>query len=519
MTRRFCLLVLALLASTGCGSFPRTVNRTLIRPDSAGSLAAPTPTSPFLKAHLKSGEVALFSAWSVDSSAGVVSGTALRQDINRRLVRGDGPVRIALDSVALFETNTIASHGSVVAMAIMTGVSIGMTVYCIQNPKACFGSCPTFYVKDAGTDRLVAEGFSSSVSPALEATDLDAIAEVEAGQRTFALEMRDEALETHNVRWADLLVVPHAEGEAVIADRTGRFLRTGPWAAPEQCRAPEGDCQLAVAARDARERFSGADSTDLAAREVVELTFERPQGRAGPTALVLGSRQTLLSTFLFYQELAYMGREAGSWFAALERGVPNARASALGIDHALGRIEVEVEGADGAWHPAGEVGESGPLASDVQSLVLPPLGSGPVRVRLRMARGLWRLDLVALAPVLGEATALRVRPTRVRRAGTDDGEALGRLTDDARFLTTLPGDALTLEYALPVPERRRAIFLESRGYYLEWMRDEWLADESAERAMMMMSDPARALRELAPAFKRTEAQMEAAFWRSRYVAR
>jgi hypothetical protein len=49
------------------------------------------------------------------------------------------------------------------------------------------------------------------------------------------------------------------------------------------------------------------------------------------------------------------------------------------------------------------------------------------------------------------------------------------------------------------------------------MRQEWLADENPRRALAMFHNPRRALRELAPEFKRLEPTMERTFWNSRYA--
>ena len=61
-------------------------------------------------------------------------------------------------------------------------------------------------------------------------------------------------------------------------------------------------------------------------------------------------------------------------------------------------------------------------------------------------------------------------------------------------------------------------FLESQGYYLEWMRNEWMAEENALMAAQLFLDPAAALKRLAPEFKHVEPELEASFWRSKYVA-
>ena len=90
------------------------------------------------------------------------------------------------------------------------------------------------------------------------------------------------------------------------------------------------------------------------------------------------------------------------------------------------------------------------------------------------------------------------------------------LTDPNAILTTLLGDTYTLIYRLPKDFDSYELFLESRGYYLEWIRKEWLADESPERVAMMLFNPERALRLLASEFKKVEADMEKIFWSSRY---
>ena len=69
---------------------------------------------------------------------------------------------------------------------------------------------------------------------------------------------------------------------------------------------------------------------------------------------VESSRQTLLSTYLFYQSLSYMGRSAPALLARLERGQTGLRARARALDRLLGGIEVLVETRGGGWRTAGE---------------------------------------------------------------------------------------------------------------------------------------------------------------------
>jgi hypothetical protein len=112
-----------------------------------------------------------------------------------------------------------------------------------------------------------------------------------------------------------------------------------------------------------------------------------------------------------------------------------------------------------------------------------------------------------------------VAPNRVERAGRADSAAWRALVDTSASLVTLPGDAYDLVYRLPAQPEQYELFLQSRGYYLEWMRREWLAEENLGSAAQILFDPAAALRTLAPAFKRQEPEMESRFWNSRYVRR
>jgi hypothetical protein len=223
-----------------------------------------------------------------------------------------------------------------------------------------------------------------------------------------------------------------------------------------------------------------------------------------------------MNTYLFYQALAYLGHRAGEWLAALERSDATTRARTSGVGAVLGGIEVLVpEGA--GWRRVGEVKETGPLATDVRLVLLPSSATSPGRVRLRMARGAWRLDWVGLARLEGRAEPIRLGPVKVMHGTVVDEDARQRLIDPAQTLVTLPGDDYTLAYRLPDDPARYELFLASRGYYLEWMRDEWVAEENPARAAMMFIDPRKALRTMAPEFKRGEAQMEAMFWGSRFA--
>jgi hypothetical protein len=506
------LLALATSIALGvCGCSAKKITRTLVPAESFATL---DHASPFLKVHFRDGRAGVLSAWSVDDSSRIVRGQGRMLDTNRRPL-AEGELAIPLDSVALFETNLVKPSPSITGLAVITGVSLAITAYCIANPKACFGSCPTFYVGDGVKPVLQAEGFSASIAPALEATDVDALWRAQPEGSTLTVEMANEALETHVVRSVRVLAAPRPAGARVVRTSEGTYrVATSP-RAPLEARAAEGDCRAALSALDGDERHSAPDSTNLAAREEIDLDFGAlPDGDVG---IVFATRQTLLSTYLVYQALAYLGTRAGQWLASLSSASPAEGERVKGLARELGKIDVQVEQSPGAWHTVGEAGETGPLATEVMCVPVPHPPDGSGRYRLHLTRGLWRIDQVALHRLGARVTPRVLLPYRVSTAGRIDPAGLAALLDSSRTLVTGPGDRYAIQYRLPGRPRAYEYFLESRGYYMEWMRQEWLAEENPIAALGMVLDPGGTLRRLAPAYARAEPSAEQAFWNSRYA--
>jgi hypothetical protein len=454
-----------------------------------------------------------FTEWSVDSNRKTVSGDGRLLDINRQVLM-EGSLRVPVDSVAIFETNEISVSPAIAAMTIVTCVSLAITTVCIVNPKACFGSCPTFYVEDGHQPILQAEGFSSSVAPSLEAPDIDALYRAQPAGEDFDVVMKNEAFETHVVRSVDLLAAQKPQGGRVFEAEDGTFWQATRLTKPIRCQGPEGCCLKELQDFDGIERISLTDSTYLGTKETIELEFDNPP--KGKLGLVVASRQSLLSTYLFYQGLAYAGNSVGEWMASLERGEKFLVEGIESMNRALGGIEILCQDNSGNWATAAQLGENGPLATDLRVAVLPDTVV-PERIRLRFTQGHWRIDYVSLALMGQEISPLRRQPVLVRSSSTLQETAREVLLDTSKVLVTMPGDVYTLTYRLPADYAAYELFLESRGYYLEWIRDEWLAEEDPAKAAMIFLSPERALRILAPEFKEIEIEMEELFWRSRYA--
>jgi hypothetical protein len=474
------------------------------------------PEAAFVKCHMPDGGVYVFDHWALTDKRWI-SGTATQYGPTHEIVRR-GEASLDLAEVALIETNRpqeIVNVGHV-TVGVISVAAVAMGINCASSPKSCFGSCPTFYAPDGAKTTLQAEGFSASIARALEATDVDALASDGVAGGSYELRMTNEAYETHFVDSVEILSLPRAPGRQVV--RAGdRFLDAGAARAPARCRGAGGDCRDLVAEKDGRELHSSVDAKDLAAPETVELAFDDVGGRRG---VLLSARNSLVNTFLYYQLLAFMGRSANDWLLTLERAGPRGGRFLQELSDPLAHIVVSAADEAGRWREAGAFSEVGPIATDTEVVPLPGAGVAgrPLRVELRMARGSFRLDRAALVP-LGEEVAPRVvAPARVRRlakdgAAADAPAALAALAPGGEHLVTYPGDAYQIGFELPPGAQQ--LFLRSRGYYYEWMRKEWLADENPDEVRRFFEAPRDAFRRWAPAFARKEPEAERAFWTSR----
>jgi hypothetical protein len=458
-----------------------------------------------LKIHTRSGTVYQLEQWQFLEADSILEGRGALYGIDRRVLT-EGEFHIPLDSIALVETeNTKAVHPvgiiGLVTMSIVWGVT---TVACVSDPKSCFGSCPTFYVDSVSRDRPLAEGFSASFAHALEATDVDALGLVRPGGSRVTIRMANEAWETHAVRTVHLLAVPARHPDEVFATAGGEFYGVTHLEPPARCAATGGDCRTAVLAQDTLEWHTTTDSTDLGAQETVELAF--PALGNNRLGLVLAARQSFVSTFVLYQTMAYFGQQSGDWLAAFERGDSTAHQAYRTVWGTLGKITVAVLDPVAGWRDVGSFEEAGPIATDVQLI---PIGTAPgdtVRVRLTMARGSWRLAYIALATLGAERSARALEPTAVVGPHTRSGD----------YLITYPGDQYRFTYTLPRGAESYALYIRSRGYYYEWMRGEWLAEQNPQMMALFALDPRAALRTLAPPFKAAERGFEQNFWASRF---
>ena len=171
-----------------------------------------------IKVHMNDGGLYLLDSLIGNTNSDTVSGFGSYYNQYREITltnkRPEGTLippafQIPLSKVALFETNDITGlKGKILAMALVGVPTAIVSIYCMTNPKACFGSCPTFYCWDGNDTVLMAEGFSSSILRSFEKQDIDMLYHAKVTGNNISLKLTNEALETHVIRYADLPCIP-----------------------------------------------------------------------------------------------------------------------------------------------------------------------------------------------------------------------------------------------------------------------------------------------------------------------
>ncbi len=475
-------------------------------------------TKPFLKAHFKNGDVqVLTDAWPIDTLTDIVSGNGIRYDFNRQKISA-GYISIPIDSVAIFETNQkIQGPGKIGGLAILTAIDVVASIICLTVPKACFGSCPTFYLHDNENFHYAnAEAFSNAISPSMEYGDIDALNNVMPVDGHFSITMKNEALETHCVNEVKLLVYPRCPGERVYHSPQEDFYLCRKIYPVDQVLAPEGDVSHLLHYEDLNERFSLADERSLSSREEIYLDFKNVKTKQS-LGLIVNFRQTMMTTYLIYSALGYMGDQVGDIFAGIENNPELRKKLAGGIKKELGKIDIYIWNSHkNVWEFQNGFYETGPIA--VNNQLIPIINASldsNVRLKLVLNRGLWRIDYVALTEVIKKITPQSISASEILKKGKVDLESLCAMSDSSMYLYSMPGDEYKFTFHLPEEHNDFEIFLYAKGYYLEWMREHWIKDKNLGKFKQMMLSPAQYLEDEASSYKMYETTMEQEFWDSR----
>ena len=479
-TMRWLLSFIVLLAIAGC--IVRTVSVEPVSTARSDSTRVNTP----VKAHLIDGSTVVFRS-GVTVARDHVWGSGRRYDL--ALAESTAVTQISLDSVLAMEAFRTRVEGTQTFLLSTLGVAatgVGIiALACIADPK-CFGSCPTIYADSAGTPVLEAEGFSGSISPLLEARDVDRIRTREDSSGMLHLQVWNEALETHYINHIELLGVDHAADEMVLPDERGRPLAV-------RSELPIGslsdklgrDLRTTLARTDGNVFSSDpasvrrATATDL--YDHIDITIPAPAG-TDSAAVVLRLRSSLLNTLVFYDHmLAKPGARSLDWLATDLNRLDRVAELGRWYSQYFG-IRVAVH--DGAeYRDVGKFSDYGPIAwRDVALPVPVQAGRDSLRVRLTFLTDQWRIDRLAVAAAIRRPPVRTIPVASITshdsKLQPDAVAAVGQ--PDEHYLETTPRQRFTVAFDVgraAGASAHRTFLLATQGYYVEWVRGAWMTGQ------------------------------------------
>jgi hypothetical protein len=160
--------------------------------------------------------------------------------------------------------------------------------------------------------------------------------------------------------------------------------------------------------------------------------------------------------------------------------------------------------------------ETGPIAINRQILPLKNIASVPnIKLKLVINKGYWRIDYVSLTNIKEKVIPIEISPSSIFNKGKVDNSALASINNPDKYLISMPGSEFKFIFVLPKQSVDYELFLYSKGYYLEWMREHWIKDKNLFKLKQMIDSPLEYLRLQAKDYKDYETTMEKEFWNSR----
>lgn len=128
---------------------------------------------------------------------------------------------------------------------------------------------------------------------------------------------------------------------------------------------------------------------------------------------------------------------------------------------------------------------------------------------------MWRLDYAGLASIEKKVVPIEILPDYVTNKGNLDEQALAEINNPDKYLISMPGSEYRFNFSLPLQNTDYELFLSSKGYYLEWMRQHWLKDKNLMKLRQMVINPKEFLKKEAKEYKQYETTMEQEFWNTK----
>lgn len=396
---------------------------------------------------------------------------------------------VSLDSIiAITQYIETTSGGLYFADVLNTLFGASLTtlaIYCLACPKCCFGSCPTVYVPIDDEFVLQAELFSKCISRQLEANDLDQLDYKIPSDGNIKLKITNEALETHYINKFNLISVKHPYGTKVFQTNKDSLCLINSLASFLQANSSNGNPINDLVKYDDGKYFRSDESKILELRKApvkdfVEIKSNYPN--KDKVKMLIKYRNTLLTTTLLYDVvIGSQGINALEWSKKMNEDKIYAMQFKTVYDMFSG-ISIEYFH-NNSWIDLGKFEDAGPLNWKYEVVEIPVNANGEVRVKLNFIPDNIMIDYIAFDTTENKNnfTIEKLSPTSITDYKNSNIDYLNALiaSDDSQYLVTNPGDSYLLNYKISKPlDAEVTLFIESKGYYYEWIRGNWIRERN-----------------------------------------
>jgi hypothetical protein len=442
-----------------------------------------------VKIHLKDGGMIAmpkgFQRTVMNDSIFLLSyGDAIHYDLMRANQKSVS--RIFFDEVAYVESITESIDG-VAFISSLPGVATLFGIGAI----AIFGSCPTYYSLNSNEEILEAEGFSYSISKKFELEDLDKMKSAEVHNGLIKMKLKNEALETHYLNKLELVEVRHEsdfeafpmERENFLFQKFQEVILVGKESLIQKAINASGvDITDQISARDecfysSPVSFLEKVKKDTRTKDYIELELSPEKGKK-ELFLALKLRNSLLNTILFYEVILNdQNFSSIDWVAENANSTIYAYKFYQWYKKYFG-LKIELF-KDGSFEEIDRVGDMGPICWSEVGLVLDVPDDETIRLRLSFIPDNWHIDWVGASFEGSKKPQVQVHSigSMIGNQALNFPNVIDQLgTDDENYFINYPGGSyeLTFNVGQGNMELDRSWMLSSKGYYVEWLRKEWL---------------------------------------------
>ena len=437
------------------------------------------------KAHLYDGSLIVFADGFV-MSEGIIKGNGIRYDLTRE-------PQVTIDSISIDSIACLEYYKKELQAGPFLGSLSAPLLFlaAIQNEdiyKAFFGSCPTVYSFDGEKYTLEAECFSYSVSPSIETDDLDRIDHGKVINGDFVLNIRNEALETHYINQMKLLAVDHPKeyepfpANRKFLERKDQIILFGQESDIIKATSKSGQNVAALlTARDEKWYRSAASTVQELSKRVtrdwVEVATEVPEG-AKIMNVAIRFRNTLFHTIVFYDLLLDGEGVRGIDWMGVDMADPIYLSSLYDWYQKYFGIDVQLWDKDG-YEQKIHIDDTGPIAWRQVAFELPVPRGQEVRIRFEFLADNVMLDWVGIS--FDTSPEFTIRELDCQEIIDNNGKrnkidpSTIKLSDN-QYLITSPAESYFINFEVEDERNgmKRTYFLKSRGFYIEWIRHDWL---------------------------------------------